>query len=179
MLWLSGDGWINIQNFLFNLFSQKHGICDTQERERERGAPLGWGPHLGEASRSGSKQFPLQRPHQGKHQLSAGAGGRSGGGGVGFNFDNRAFKCPNCCPTCSMWKLCRSLVLWNINMNIKHDQWNVIICGKCTVEEKQFIIKIKLKCLNVQFSFLGKRSDQTLTLKSEIVAKNNIYKCGT
>ena len=91
---------------------------------KERGPPLGSGPHLGEASRSGSKQFPLQRPHQGKHQLSARAGGGVGEGGRGFNFDNRAFKCfHQCCPTCSMWKLCRSLVLWN-NKH-EHKAWSM------------------------------------------------------
>ena len=71
--------WMNkYTEFLSHLLSQKRGICDR--KKRERGAPLGWGPHLGEASRSGSKQFPLQRPHQGKHQLSAGAGGGVGRG---------------------------------------------------------------------------------------------------
>ena len=139
MLWLLGelDGWIKRQPFhiWIGILSKKYGNCD---RMKERGPPLGSGPHLGEASRSGSKQFPLQRPHQGKHQLSARAGGRSGGGEkLGFNFDNRAFKCS----TAAQPAACESCVVHSfygtINMNIKPDQWNVIICGKCTVEEKK------------------------------------------
>ena len=121
---------------------------------KERGPPLGSGPHLGEASRSGSKQFPLQRPHQGKHQLSARAGGGVGEGGRGFNFDNRAFKCfHQCCPTCSMWKLCRSLVLWN-NKH-EHKAWSM----KCN-HLWQMYSGGKTICIQTemfQFSFLESR----------------------
>ena len=175
MLWLLGelDGWIKRQPFhiWIGILSKKYGNCD---RMKERGPPLGSGPHLGEASRSGSKQFPLQRPHQGKHQLSA----RAGGGGRGdevlisiighLNVSTAAQ--PAACESCVVHSF-----YGTINMNIKPDQWNVIICGKCTLEEKQFV-SLK-KCFNLVFW----KADIAIVwhCNCKIVAKNKIYRCGT
>ena len=126
MLWLLAelDGWINWQWFYIwiGLLSKKYGIFI---RIIYWGAPWAQAPTWEKLPGAGLNNFRYSDRTRVNISWVPGPGGGvgEGGGRQGFNFDNRAFKCFHCCPTCSMWKLCRSLVLWN-NKH-EHKAWSM------------------------------------------------------
>ena len=164
MLWLLGelDGWTNIidSHFIFGLESFPRNTEIVTECKRED-RPWAKAPTWEKLPGAGLNNFRYSDRTRVNISRVPGQGRSGGGGRLGFNFDNRAFKCFHYCPICSMWKLCRSLVLWNNkhehkawSMKCNH-LWQMYSGGKTIfITQKMF-----------QFSFLESRHCNRVALQ--------------